>query len=81
MMKVVKIGTVNRRTSAHKCHLLTLHGCISPNSLTWQLTHQHVMARLKISTVVTRTGKKNPTYELLDLKPFPATAGDTPEQE
>ena len=37
-----------------------------------QFTHKHVMATLKISTVITRTGKKKPTYELLALQPLTA---------
>mgnify|MGYP001355555761 CR=1 FL=1 len=33
-------------------------------------THEHVTAKFKISTVVTRAGKKKPTYELVDLEPL-----------
>ena len=44
-----------------------------------QLPHKQVMAPLKISTVSTRTGKKKPTYELIDLKPLQAATTDTKE--
>ena len=45
-----------------------------------QFTHKHVMATLKISTVITRTGKKKPTYELLDLQPL-TTAPLAPREQ
>ena len=38
----------------------------------WNLhhTHQRVKAKLNIATVSTRTGKKKPSYELLDIQPI-----------
>ena len=46
-----------------------------------QFTHKHVLATLKISTFITRTGKKKPTCELIDLKPLQAATTDTKEEK
>jgi hypothetical protein len=35
-----------------------------------QYTSKSTIAKLKISTVITRAGNKKPSYELLDLKPL-----------
>jgi len=35
-----------------------------------QFTYEHGTAKFKISTVVTRAGKKKPTCELVDLDPL-----------
>ncbi len=45
-----------------------------------RLHNPHVMATLKISTVITRTGKKKPTYELLYLQPL-TTAPLAPREQ
>ncbi len=46
-----------------------------------QFTHKDVVAKLKISTVITRTGKMKPTYGSIDLKPLQAAAMKTKEEK
>lgn len=48
------------------------------------LTHTHTTATLKVVTVSTRTGKKKPSYELVDLRPsgrLPTKKAQAPKQK
>ena len=55
-----------------------------PVATQWALnyTHTETIAKLRVVTVSTRSGKKRPTYELIDLRPsgrLPVKAKETPK--
>jgi len=81
-MKQVVINEIVRSSKSGPRPKCCQTSCMEISSVrNQQFTHKHVMATLKISTVFTRTGKKKPTYELIDLKPLQAATTDTKEEK
>lgn len=57
-----------------------------PTATQWALnyTHTETIAKLRVVTVSTRSGRKRPTYELIDLRPsgrLPTKKAQTPKQK